>query len=323
MKGFLAKHSPLVILAVLCVVLALVSGNFGTAKNLKKNAYRTSDVAIVATGEVLVILSAGIDLSVGSVAALSGCVAAKLMDDFDQESGLPILGNPAVAVVLGLLCAACVGAINGMLVTKGRIPAFIATLGMMMVVRGVVSIMTQGQAIGGLPESYAYLGGTASQSNWIVPVLLALVVVAVFAVALTVTRFGRALYATGGNLQGARLSGINTDRIRFLAFTLCGLMAGLAGVVQGARMTLGDPTSGEGMELDAIAACVIGGASLMGGEGGAIGALAGALIMSVLVNFCNLQGIDPYWQKVLVGSLIIVLVFYDSWRKRAAGLLRD
>ena len=177
-----------------------------------------------------------------------------------------------------------------------------------------------------IPKGVRYLGGGQKIGDrgtaWI-PILIALTVACVIAVMLAHTRFGRALYATGGNLTGARLSGIAVDRVRTGAYMLSGLLAGLAGIMLAARTSVADPNGAEGYELDATAACVMGGASLMGGEGGALGVLAGALIMNVLVNFCNLNDISVYWQRLLVGSLIIALVYYDSARKRRAGLTKD
>lgn len=311
MKQLLVRHSPLVILAALCLVLMFWSENFRSADNMQSLARRTCVVGIIAGGQVLVILTGGIDLSVGSVAALSGVVAGLLMKD----AGLPV----PVAVLIGTAAGALCGLINGALVTKGRIPPFIVTLGMMMAARGAALLLSGAKPIFGLPEGLKPLGGTR---EWWIPVAVTLAIILAIAVVLTFTRYGRAVYAVGGNLQGARLSGIPVDRVRILAYMVCGMLAGFAGIVESAR-TVASPTAGEGYELDAIAACVIGGASLMGGEGGALGALAGALIMSVLQNFCNLEGINVHWQKVLIGGLIVLLVFYDSMRKRKAGMLKE
>lgn len=247
-------------------------------------------------------------MSVGSVAALSGVVACLLM----KEPGVPVVLGVAAGAGTGLVC----GVINGLLSTKGGIPSFIATLGMMLAARGTALLLAGSQPIYNLPEPFRYLGGTR---GWWIPVLITAGIATFFAVLLAFSRFGRAIFATGGNATGARLSGIPTDRVRISAFALCGLLTGFAGVVLASRTGIGDPSAASGMELDAIAACVIGGASLMGGEGGSTGALAGALIMNVLVNFCNLKGFDPHWQSVLIGTLIVIMVGYDSYRKRRAG----
>lgn len=325
MRRFIAKHSPLFILAGLCVLLAVISPGFRGIGNLQSVAYRTAVVGIIAVGQLLVILTAGIDLSVGSVAAVSsvtGCLTMKwlstaLVTRFGIESGaLPICAGVGVGILTGLFC----GALNGLLSTKGRIPPFIVTLGMMMAARGMTLILSGGQPVFGLPAGFGWLGGAKA---WWAPVAITLALAAIFAVMLSMTRFGRALYAIGGNLQAARLSGIPVDRVRTAAFMLCGMMAGFAGIMLASRTSVATPNAAEMSELDAIAACVIGGASLMGGEGGAVGAIAGALIMMVLRNFCNLENINVYWQQVFVGTLIVVLVFYDNYRKRRAGLVHD
>ncbi|HOZ49344.1 MAG TPA: ABC transporter permease [Candidatus Hydrogenedentes bacterium] len=326
MRRFVARHSPLFILAGLCLILAIVSEDFRQPRNLQKVAYRTSVVGIMATGQILVILTAGIDLSVGSIAALAGVVACVSM----KKLGVPAAGEGAELIISGFdVCAGVAigalvgllgGAINGFLVTKGKIPPFIVTLGMMMVARGIALLVSGAVSVSGLPESFKYLGGSR---GWYIPVGITAAIAAVFAVTLAFTRFGRAVYATGGKLTAARLSGIAVDRVRFLCYSLCGLLCGFAGVVLASRTAIAQPTGAESYELDAIAACVIGGASLMGGEGGCVGALAGALIMQVLLNFCNLRGFDVYWQKVLIGALIIILVYYDNFRKRRAGLLHE
>ncbi|MFM1920305.1 MAG: hypothetical protein RLZZ303_1939 [Candidatus Hydrogenedentota bacterium] len=321
MKQFLAKHSPLFILAVLCAGLALYSPEFRSQANLKSVAARTSEIGVLATGELLVILTGGIDLSVGSVAALGGvvgCMAMKALASGVLESA------PGVAVFVGIFAGALLGLgcglVNGLLITLGRIPPFIVTLGMMMVARGASLILSEGKPIYGLPDSFYWLGGGKA---WWVPVLVTVVIVAVVTVTLNFSRFGRGLFAIGGNMQAARLSGLPVDFYRTAAFAISGALAGFAGVMLASRTSVAAPTAAEMYELHAIAACVIGGASLMGGEGSAVAALAGGLIMMVLQNFCNLQDIQPYWQQVLVGSLIVMLVYYDNWRKRRSGLLGD
>jgi len=323
MKRILARHSPLVILAMLCIALAVLSPEFRQPVNLQRVAYRTSVVGIVAIGQALVIVVGGIDLSVGSVAALAGVVAGLTMKACGHEDGAA-LEYPFYAACLGA-CAGSMagltcGLINGTLCAKGRIPPFIATLGMMLIARGTALLMSGGVPVSGLPDAFYYLGGTR---GWYIPVSITAGIAAIFGVVLAFTRFGRAVYATGGNVTGARLSGIAVARVRITAFSVCGLLAGFGGVMLASRTSIATPSAGEGMELDAIAACVIGGASLMGGEGGALGSLAGALIMNVLDNFCRLRNLDVYWQKVLVGALIIGLVYYDGWRKRRAGLTRE
>jgi ribose/xylose/arabinose/galactoside ABC-type transport system permease subunit len=311
MNRFLAKHSPLVILAGLCVIMAFALPTFRSTGNVTSVVYRTSVVGIIAVGQLLVIIVGGIDLSVGSIAALAGVTMAMLMGVYHIAAPLAIAAGSGV----GLLC----GALNGVLVTQFRLPPFIATLGMMMAARGAALLVSKATPIRVL-ESARFLGGMTA---WWIPVVITIAIASAFAVILTMTRFGRSLYATGGNATGARLSGVPVDRVRTLAFLLCGLLAGFGGVMQASRVGVADPTGADGMELDTISACVIGGASLMGGEGSAVASLAGALIMNVLVNFCNLKGYNTYWQKILIGVLIVILVSYDTSRKRKIGLLRD
>ena len=319
MKRFIAKHSPLFILAGLCLLLAVLSPEFRGLNNLQSVAQRTSIVGIIAVGEVLVILTAGIDLSVGSVAAVSAVVACLSIKDY----GFPVPLGVAAGAATGLLC----GCINGVLSTRGRIPPFIVTLGMMMAARGMTLILSGAQPVFNLPDSFLWLGGTHRWSDmttaWWIPVITTCVIAVATAVMLNFTRFGRAIYAIGGNLQAARLSGLPVDLVRIGAFAMSGMLAGFAGVMLASYTSVAPPNAAEVYELYAIAACVIGGASLMGGEGGAIGCLAGALIMSVLRNYCNLEDINVYWQQVIVGALLVVLVFYDNYRKRKAGLLTE
>lgn len=311
MKQFIAKHSPLFILAGLCICLALYSESFRTSGNLQSVAGRASVVGIIALGQLLVILTAGIDLSVGSVAALAGVVGCLAM-----KSGMPM----PVGVLIGCGVGATCGLTNGLLVAKGRIAPFIVTLGMMMVARGLALWVSGGNPVFGLPDSLSWLSETR---DWRIPVVIVSVFATGYALMLAYTRFGRSLYSVGGNRQAARLSGIPVDWVLIRAYTLCGLMAGFGGMMLAAKTSIGSPTAAEMYELHTIAACVIGGASLMGGEGGAIAAVGGALIMYVLQNFCNLEDIDTSWQQVLVGVLIVALVFYDTYRKRKAGLLKS
>ncbi len=328
MKRFVAEHSALFILAALCIALGLYSPEFRGAGNLQNVAQRTTVVGVIALGELLVVLTGGIDLSVGSIAALSGvagCMAmlktqALLAAALPPDSALLPPLVVAAGVVVGVLAGFVCGMINGLLATRGRIQPFIATLGMMMAARGMTMVVSGQMPVYGLPKFFAWLGGTRA---WWVPVALMCVFAAVFALLLVYTRFGRGLYAVGGNTEAARLSGIPVDRVRTAAFAISGTMAGFAGMMLASRASVASPNAAEMYELDAIAACVIGGASLAGGVGGAVAAVAGALIMSVLYNFCTLQNVSPDWQKVLVGALLITLVFYDNWRRRSAGVLKD
>lgn len=231
-----------------------------------------------------------------------------------------------LGVAMGALTGCAWGLLNGFLVTRGGIPPFVATLGTMMASRGAALLLAHGSTIPGLPKSFLYLGGTQTlfgMRAWWIPVVITVTITLCVTVLLSQTRLGRALYAVGGNAPAARLSGVSLGRVRTSAYVLSGLLAGIAGTLLASRTSVGDPSAAEGDELNAIAACVIGGASLMGGQGGAVGSLAGALIMNVLVNVCNLKGYNAYWQKILIGAIIVALVYYDTSRKRKAGLVRE
>lgn len=310
MSRLAAKHFPLIFFAALCIGMALYSQPFRDPQNMQNVSYRTAVIAVIALGQLLVILTGGIDLSVGSVAALSGVAGCLAMAKVGMVPGM------AVGLLTGVAC----GFVNGALITKGRIPPFIVTLGMMMAARGFTLVLSGGVPVFGLPPAFAWLGGTKA---WWVPVLIMFALTANAFAGLTYSRFGRALYAIGGNRNAARLSGLPVDKDMTLAYTICGAMAGFAGLMLASQTSIAAPTAAEMYELHAIAACVIGGASLTGGEGGAVGALAGALIMQVLNNFCTLRNIEVYWQNILVGALIVALVYYDNLRKRRAGLLSE
>lgn len=321
MPRFISKNLLIIVMGVACILLAIIlpyipatqdTAKFFGQDNLQNVGRRISAITVVAVGQVLVILTGGIDLSVGSVAALSQVVAGHSI----KEWGLPVVPGMALGILTGLLC----GVINGLLVTKGRIPPFIVTLGMMLAARGAALGISKGFRYSGFSDAFKWLGGGV---QWWIPFLVMIGVVAAFSVMLNYTRFGREIYSTGGNLIGARLSGIGVDRVRLGVYALCGTLAGFGGMMLASRSGVCDPTSAEGWELDAIAACVVGGASLMGGEGGAVGALLGALIIGVLVNICQLNGMRNEWQRVFIGVLIIVLVFVDNIRKRRAGKLKE
>ena len=305
----LQRFGPLLGLVILCAVLGILSDHFLTFDNLI-NVFRQSAVnALVSLGQLLVIITAGIDLSVGSVMGLS-CVLAAMM----LKAGAP----PAVALLASLGIGATLGAVNGTLLTKLRLPhPFIPTLGMMNVARGLALVISGGFPISELPPGFRFLG--AGSVLWIpAPVLLVLLFCALFHIFLTRTTVGRDIYAIGGNAQAAMLSGVPVDRRLILVYTLSGMMAGAASIVLAGRMNSGFPLAGSGAELDAIAAVIIGGASFFGGVGTVGGTLVGALIMGVLRNGLNLLNVSASWQTVVIGVVIVGAVLVDVIRKRAA-----
>ncbi len=294
-------------LLLLCAVLWTLTPYFLTVPNLLNVAQQTSVNALIAVGMTFVILSAGIDLSVGSIVAFSGVVLGSLL-----HSGVPV----PLAIAGGLLVGFGCGLVNGLLITLGRLPPFIATLGMMSVARGAALVYTQGRPISGFEPSFRSL---ATDDFLLVPqpVILMLVVYLVAHVVLVRTRLGRYTYAIGGNEEATKLSGISVVRYKTLVYGVSGLMSGVAAVILTARLNSAQPIAGIMYELDAIAAVVIGGTSLMGGEGGLRGTLIGALIMGVLRNGLNLLGVSSFLQQIVIGLVIIFAVLVDATLKKS------
>jgi len=293
-------------LVALSLLLSALTPHFLTVSNLLNVMEQTSINAVIAVGMTYVIISGGIDLSVGSLLALSGVLLASGL-----VAGLP----PAVAILLGLAAGAAGGLANGLLVTWGRLPPFIATLGMMSVARGAALLYTEGRPISGFEPGFRLLA-TGRVLLVPVPVVAAAAVYLVAHFVLTRTRFGRYVYAIGGNAEAARLSGVPVRFHQTMVYALCGVTSGLAAVLLTARLNSAQPIAGIMYELDAIAATVIGGTSLMGGSGTLGGTLIGALIMGVLRNGLNLLGISSFLQQIVIGCVIIVAVLVDSALKR-------
>jgi ribose transport system permease protein len=306
----LRRLGPLIALLGMCAVLTALSDHFLTFDNLM-NVFRQSAVnVLLALGQLLVIVTAGIDLSVGSVLGLA-CVVAALM----MRTGLPGWFSALTAIGVGL----GLGLINGLLLTRLRLPhPFIPTLGMMNVARGLALVISGGFPISNLPESFRWLG--AGRISLIpAPVALVLVVCAVFHFFLTRTTIGRDIYAIGGNKQAAILSGVPVDSRLTLVYALSGGIAGLAAIVLAGRMNSGYPLAGSGAELDSIAAVIIGGASFFGGVGSVSGTLVGALIIGVLRNGLNLLDVSSYWQTTVIGVVIVMAVWIDVVRQRSGA----
>jgi ribose transport system permease protein len=285
----------------LCLVLWILTPHFLTVSNLLNVAQQTAINAIIAVGLTFVIVSGGIDLSVGSIVALSGVVLASLLQ---QGVAFPI------AILAGLGVGLGCGLVNGLLITLGRLPPFIATLGMMSIVRGGGLQFTEGRPISGFSDAFRWIA-TGDVAGVPAPVLLMLAVYGVAHFTLRRTTFGRYVYAIGGNEEAALLSGVDVRWNKTAVYALSGGLSALAAVVLTARLNSGQPIAGLNYELDAIAAAVIGGASLLGGQGSVVSTLIGALILGVLRNGLNLIGVSSFVQQIVIGAVIILAVLVD------------
>ncbi|MFE3520763.1 substrate-binding domain-containing protein [Streptomyces sp. NPDC059161] len=308
-RRLLLDNGALSALVVLVVAMALLSGDFLTTQNLLNVGVQAAVTAILAFGVTFVIVSAGIDLSVGSVAALSATVLAWSA----TSEGVPVWLAVLMAVATGAAC----GLVNGVLVSYGKLPPFIATLAMLSVGRGLSLVISQGSPIA-FPDPVSVLGDTLG--GWLpAPVLVMIAAGLVTALVLSRTYLGRSMYAIGGNEEAARLSGLRVKRQKLAIYALSGLFAAVAGIVLAARLVSAQPQAAQGYELDAIAAVVIGGASLSGGVGKASGTLVGALILAVLRNGLNLLSVSAFWQQVVIGVVIALAVLLDTLRRRAGA----
>jgi ribose transport system permease protein len=309
LRRLLLDNGALTALIVLVIALSALSGDFLTTDNLLNIGVQAAVTAILAFGVTFVIVSAGIDLSVGSVAALSATVLAWSA----TQHGVPV----ALAVVLGLGTGVVAGLVNGFLIAYGKLPPFIATLAMLSVGRGLALVISQGSPIA-FPASVSHLGDTLG--GWLpVPVLVMVVTGLIAALVLGRTYIGRSMYAIGGNEEAARLSGLRVPKQKLAIYALSGLFAAVAGVVLASRLSSAQPQAADGYELDAIAAVVIGGASLAGGTGKASGTLIGALILAVLRNGLNLLSVSAFWQQVVIGVVIALAVLLDTVRRKAGA----
>ncbi|MEK5079288.1 ABC transporter permease [Solibacillus sp. FSL W7-1436] len=307
-KGVLGKFGSLLALILLMIVLTTLSDKFLTVNNLMNIARQSTVNALLALGMLLPILTAGIDLSVGSILAIS----IMSMGLVSVTMGM----HPILGILVCLLVGAGFGLLNGVLLTKLRLPhPFISTLGTMNIARGLALIITGAAPIAGFPFLIQYFG-----SEYVGPIPVSFVVVIIFYclfhVFLTRSQTGRYIYAIGGNKEAARLSGINVDRVLIIVYTLSGLMAGLAGLMMVGRVNSAFPLAGSGYELDAIAAVIIGGASFFGGVGTVWGTLVGVFIIAVLRNGLNLLNVSADFQMAVIGIVIIAAVFVDVLRQR-------
>lgn len=294
-------------LVLLCVLLSVISPHFLTVSNVLNVLRQVSIIAIVAVGMTYVIITGGIDLSVGSVLALCSVLTAILLN-----MGV----NLFIAIGGGLLLGALLGFFNSVLITSRiGMPPFISTLAMMGIARGLTMVITGGRPIYGLPEKFGFIGG-GYLFGIPFPVIIMLIVFAISHVYLAFSTGGVHTFAVGGNQEATRLSGVNINLVKLRAYVISGVTSALAGVILSSRLTSVEPLSGQGYELDAIAAAVIGGASLFGGEGSLLGTFFGALIMGVLRNGLNLLDVSTYWQQVVIGAVIATTVAIGTFKKR-------
>ncbi|MCX5048342.1 MULTISPECIES: ABC transporter permease/substrate-binding protein [unclassified Streptomyces] len=309
LRRLLLDNGALTALIVLVIALSALSGDFLTTDNLLNVGVQAAVTAVLAFGVTFVIVSAGIDLSVGSVAALSATVLAWTA----TSHGVPV----ALAVVLSVATGIAAGLVNGFLIAYGKLPPFIATLAMLSVARGLSLVISEGSPIP-FPASVSHLGDTLG--GWLpVPVLVMIVMGLIAAFVLGRTYIGRSMYAIGGNEEAARLSGLRVKKQKLAIYAFSGLFAAVAGIVLASRLSSAQPQAADGYELDAIAAVVIGGASLAGGTGKASGTLIGALILAVLRNGLNLLNVSAFWQQVVIGVVIALAVLLDTLRRKAGA----
>lgn len=307
-KATLQKLGPFIALVLVSVGLAVLSPDFLTVANLLNVMRQVSINALIAFGMTLVILLGGIDLSVGSILALSSVGIATLI-----QSGI----NPMLATLLGVVGGGVMGLLNGLVVSKGKVAPFIATLASMTILRGLALVVSGGSPITGFnSDLFSMLGGGYVAGLVPIPVVWMLIMFGLFAFLLKKTVFGRHVYATGGNEEAARLSGVKVDQIKLWVYTVSGAMSAMAGVVLTSRLNSAQPTAGSGYELDAIAAVVLGGTSLTGGRGWIFGTLMGALLIGVLNNGLNLLGVSSFYQQVIKGVVILLAVLIDRSGKK-------
>jgi ribose transport system permease protein len=302
-KSTLQKLGPMLALVIVCIGLAVLSPDFRTVGNLLDVMRQVSINAVISFGMTLTILLGGIDLSVGSVLAVSSVLTALLMKG----------GHGAVlAATIGLVAGALMGSLNGVVIAKGKVAPFIATLGTMTLLRGIALVLSKGSPISNFGNDFFSLLGGGYLIHLIpLPVIWMLIIFTLFWFLLAKTVFGRHVYATGGNSEAARLSGVKTDRVQILVYTISGAMAAVAGVILASRLDSAQPTAGAGYELDAITAVVLGGTSLSGGRGWIFGTLVGALLIGVLNNGLNLIGVSAFYQQVAKGAVILIAVLLD------------
>jgi ribose transport system permease protein len=307
LKSMALRYSMFIVMLLVISYFSYRSARFSTVDNFQTILVAAAPFALIALGQTLVILTGGIDLSVGSIIAASGMTAAWVAKDNPGNIYLPILA----AVLVGLLA----GSINGFLVSRLNVPPFIATLGMLTAGRGVAYVIGGGAPINGLPADFGQIANTEIFGLKI-PVIVMIVGIVVLAAVMRRTAYGMRVYAVGGNRVASEIAGVNARNVLFSVYAVSGLLAGLSGVMLASRVISGAPNLGQGYELDAIAAVVIGGASLMGGRGTVLGTVLGLFLIQTLNNGLDILTVPAYWQDVIKGVLIVAAVAVDTWSSR-------
>lgn len=317
LKKNLAKFQSIIALLLMCIVLSLLTDRFLTTENTFNVMRQISVNLIVSVGMTLVILTAGIDLSVGSVLALCGAITASMLKfgaelaDLNLFIGFTLFG----AIAGGILAGSLLGWFNGIVITRFKVPPFVATLAMLTIARGLTMLWTGGFPITGFEGNMAFIG-----TGWVfgipMPVWISIFVVAGAIILTRNTRLGRHIYAVGGNEKAALLSGLNVKRIKITVYAIAGALAAIGGIIVTSRLDSAQPNAGMGLELDSIAAVVIGGTSLSGGKGSILGTVQGALIIGVLNNGLVLLNVSPFWQQVVKGLVILLAVIIEKMNPR-------
>lgn len=304
----LSRYGIYIAFVILFVALSIASPVFLTATNIINIFRQISVIGIISVGMTFIIITGGIDLSVGAVLALSAVITTSMVR---TDSTVPVFAAVVCGLLVGLVC----GAFSGFFVAKMQVQAFIATLATMTITRGICYVYTDGRPITGLQQAYKFIG-TGSIGPIPVPVLIYLVIVVVGIFFLNFTQFGRHVFAVGGNEKAAIVSGINAVKVKFICHMIAGFTSAVAGIVHSARIQTGQPVAGEGFELDAITAVVIGGASLSGGKGSLIGAVVGMLLIGTMTNGLDLLNVSSYYQQVIKGAIILIAVLTDRKKQR-------
>ncbi|MDY0289973.1 MAG: ABC transporter permease [Sphaerochaeta sp.] len=314
--AFMSKYGIVVIFVALCIIMSIVSPAFRTMRNVTNVVRQVSIIGIVSMGVTFAIITGGIDLSSGSMIALISVVVASLSQNAVNPSQplsfvIPIAFGIGVALVLGLL----LGSVNGSLHAYGKIPPFIATLGMMTAARGAAALFTGGRPVGNLKDTFTYIG-TGRIIGIPIPIWIYIIMGIIAHILLSRTKFGRHVFAIGGNEQAARICGINVEKTLVKVYAFAGLLTAVSAILLTARTSAGNPTYGVSYELDAIASTVIGGTSLSGGVGSIPFCVVGALIIGVLNNSMDLLSVNAYWQQIVKGVIIVVAVLIDARKQR-------